>query len=109
MKFWRSYFHHIILNTLLCFKLVLKSDYANGLFSIDKVSCPRNITEGQQTDIEIKRSFGDYGRVLVGWKIVNLNQSLAHHEFGQSNGTVLFEERQRVKVNYFSYFSLYLL
>ena len=108
MELWRSYFHHV-LNTLLCFKLVLKSDYANGLFSIDKVSCPRNITEGQQTDIEIKRSFGDYGRVLVGWKIVNSNQSLAHHEFGKSNGTVLFEERQRVKVNYFSYFSLYLL
>ena len=104
----RSDFHHIILNTLLCLKLVLKSDYANGLFSIDKVSCPRNITEGQQTDIKIKRSYGDYGRVLVAWKIVNPNQSLVHHEFRQFNGTILFEESQRVKVNYFLYFSLYL-
>ena len=102
----RSYFHHIILNILLWFKLVPESDYANGLFSIDKVSCPRNITEGQQTDIKIKRSFGDYGRVLLAWKIVNPNQSLSHHEFGKSNGTVLFEESQRVKVNYFLYFSL---
>ena len=90
------------------FLLVLKSDFANGIFLLDQGSCPYNISESSQGfNITINRVHGLFGSVVVEWTIKGEDDSIADDDFFVSNGTVVFMENEINKVKkllYIKYF-----
>lgn len=77
----------------IIFSLVLKSDYANGLFGFSRACEPENIEEGGNATCYIKRTRGIDGMVTVTWKAQPLDlskENMEEQDFIHNHGQVDF-------------------
>ncbi|XP_047139693.1 adhesion G-protein coupled receptor V1 isoform X1 [Hydra vulgaris] len=78
---------------------VLKSDFANGIFLLDKATCNQVISEKSHgINITINRVHALFGNIEIEWNITSQNGSIANDDFLISNGTVAFMENENKKV-----------
>ena len=82
--------------------LVLKSDYANGLFGFLKPCAPPNVTEDQIAFCYVSRLHGLSGSVMVEW---TFNFTEDETDFWPNRGSLLFLPGEKEKVDFkHSYF-----
>jgi len=88
--------------------LVLKSDYANGLFGFAKPCLPSIIKEEQTATCYVSRSRGLSGTVTVEWMI---NSTGNGNDFVQNTGNLTFlsGEEEKVREINFTLKKLYMI
>ncbi|XP_029296357.1 LOW QUALITY PROTEIN: adhesion G-protein coupled receptor V1 [Cottoperca gobio] len=81
---------------------VMKSDNANGLFGFTGACIPDTTEEGSTISCVIERMRGSLDRVYVNYTVTQLesldSETLAHQDFGNATGAVVFMPGQRSEV-----------
>ena len=82
---------------------MLKSDYANGVFSLETRLCPIAVSETDDSfvDLTIQRETSFFGEVHVRWQVESGNVVDVSKNFHPFNGTVVFKDSETFKVPFF--------
>ena len=88
---------------MIIFVVVLKSDYANGLFGFEGLCQPfAESSEGASLSCVVRRARGNAGFVTLTWQIVELINNgsvMSNGDFNSSTGELRFQPGQLIGVS----------